>query len=103
MDAGSQVGGSKQDGGVGAARTGPLGGLGGLGGLGASDGVGWAVAAGLAVAAVFVPDVFRGALFVVAGLVAAVTGCPRWFGVLLVAAGVPILLLAAVTGSYWFG
>ena len=57
---------------------------------------------GLALAALFVPGLVRGALFVVAGLVATVTGSPRWLGVLLVAAGVPILLIVLVTRSYWF-
>ena len=67
------------------------------------QGVGAAVAVGLALAALFVPGVVRGALFLVAGLVATVTGSPRWLGVLLVTAGVPILLVALVTGTVWFG
>jgi len=106
VDAGSQLGNAHE--GVGGESAsphpaGPTTTAGLLASLGAGDGIGWAVAAGLAVAAVFVPGVLRGALFVVAGVVALATGSPRWFGVLLVTAGVPILLLVLVSRSYWFG
>lgn len=109
MDAASQVGNEQvPDAGGQVPRAGqagdtPTGAPGPAAALGSADGIGWAFAVGLALAALFVPGVVRGALFLVAGLVATVTGSPRWLGVLLVTAGVPILLVALVTGTVWFG
>ena len=60
-----------------------------------------AIVAGLVLAALLLPGVVRAALLVAAALVSAVVHCPRWVGILLVSAGVPLLLFSAVTGSLW--
>jgi len=61
-----------------------------------------AIVAGLVLAALLLPGVVRAALLVAAALVSAVVHCPRWVGILLVSAGVPLLLFSAVTGSLWY-
>ena len=60
-----------------------------------------AIVAGLVLAALLLPGVVRGALLIAAALVSAVVHCPRWVGILLVSAGVPLLLFSAVTGTLW--
>ncbi|CAN7479372.1 hypothetical protein LJR027_003081 [Terrabacter sp. LjRoot27] len=58
--------------------------------------------AGLVLAALLLPGVVRAALLVAAALVSTLVHCPRWVGILLVSAGVPLLLFSAVTGSLWY-
>ena len=57
---------------------------------------------GLMLAGWMMPPLPRAALWLLAAVASVAVRCPRWVGVLLVTISVPLLLLAAVTGSVWY-
>jgi hypothetical protein len=62
----------------------------------------WAFVAGVVLAGWLMPLLPRAALWLLAAVASVAVRCPRWVGVLLVTISVPLLLLAAVTGSVWY-
>ena len=62
----------------------------------------WAFVSGLVLAGWLMPLLPRAALWLLAAVASVAVRCPRWVGVLLATVAVPLLLLAAVTGSVWY-
>ncbi|MGO4596012.1 hypothetical protein [Terrabacter sp. 2RAF25] len=62
----------------------------------------WALVVGLVLAGWMMPLLPRAALWLLAAVASVAVRCPRWVGALLVTVSVPLLLLAAVTGSIWY-